>query len=560
MLCSRSTPARGALLPAGVAALLLACGGASAPERAGAGTPTEEPAASTESPAGPPADLTLRVDTTRDRAPISPWIYGVGDVDITPELLRGREHVFTFQRLGGNRTTTYNWENNASNAGSDYHHINDAHFGATDEPAAAVVAFVERAHGMGDAALVTVPIIDRVAADKDGGDVIETPDFVNRRFHRNVARSPNGQPRLPPDRSDGVVYQDAYVRTLERRFGTGQGPGLFYSLDNEPGGWTTTHPRIRGGDGSADLTYAEHLRRSVEFASAIRAEAPRALIFGPASFGFADFMRLGFAPDHNNRDYVEVYLQRMARAEREGGKRLLDVLDVHFYSSADLDGQPIGPLTGAAAEDLRMQLPRSLYDPTYEEPSWIVRDFLHEPIQLLPRLQRLIDRHYPGTGIAITEYHYGGGADIGGGVTQADILGAYARHGVKAASLWPVVFLPQQYVIGAFEMYRRREGPFGDVAVHAETPDVARINVWASVGQDDGRVVAVVVHRARETATVALDVRHPTPLTSGAAIRLDAQGPEPRPAGDVEVRRTGDRHVVRLTSVGPSVTTVILRP
>ena len=31
----------------------------------------------------------------------------------------------TINRLGGNRWTAYNWENNASNAGSDYNHQSD---------------------------------------------------------------------------------------------------------------------------------------------------------------------------------------------------------------------------------------------------------------------------------------------------------------------------------------------------------------------------------------------------------------------------------------------------
>src|SRR5690606_20303905 len=46
---------------------------------------------------------------------ISPWIYGTN----FGEVANAR-----FNRSGGNRLTGYNWENNASNAGSDWYHHN----------------------------------------------------------------------------------------------------------------------------------------------------------------------------------------------------------------------------------------------------------------------------------------------------------------------------------------------------------------------------------------------------------------------------------------------------
>ena len=47
---------------------------------------------------------------------ISPWIYGSNSTNIANR---------TFDRSGGNRTTGYNWENNASNAGADWYHHSD---------------------------------------------------------------------------------------------------------------------------------------------------------------------------------------------------------------------------------------------------------------------------------------------------------------------------------------------------------------------------------------------------------------------------------------------------
>ena len=50
---------------------------------------------------------------------ISPYIYGM---NLRKEFSHTSEDYSTMVRLGGNRLTGYNWENNASNAGADWHH------------------------------------------------------------------------------------------------------------------------------------------------------------------------------------------------------------------------------------------------------------------------------------------------------------------------------------------------------------------------------------------------------------------------------------------------------
>src|SRR6476620_2041985 len=59
--------------------------------------------------------FTFNINTTQNRKPISPYVYGTND----PYANAGAK------RLGGNRLTGYNWENNASNAGVDLDHQND---------------------------------------------------------------------------------------------------------------------------------------------------------------------------------------------------------------------------------------------------------------------------------------------------------------------------------------------------------------------------------------------------------------------------------------------------
>src|SRR5712692_10496865 len=83
------------------------------------------------------ADVTITVDPTMTK-PISPYIYGTnfysGNTSPQPN--------FTLDRDGGNRWTAYNWETNASNAGSDYIYNNDNYLSSSNVPAGAVRRFI----------------------------------------------------------------------------------------------------------------------------------------------------------------------------------------------------------------------------------------------------------------------------------------------------------------------------------------------------------------------------------------------------------------------------------
>ena len=79
------------------------------------------------------AAVTITVNPSSQH-PISPYIYGINfapNIDGVPTDL-------TLDRWGGNRWTAYNWETNASNAGSDYQYQNDNYVSSSKEPGAAV--------------------------------------------------------------------------------------------------------------------------------------------------------------------------------------------------------------------------------------------------------------------------------------------------------------------------------------------------------------------------------------------------------------------------------------
>lgn len=496
------------------------------------------------------APLEVVVDTRAISRPISPYIYGINGVEPT----EGND-VFTLIRFGGTRVSTYNWENNASNAGHDPPpNQNDAWLCECTEPAGAVLRVLDRAAELGAAALIQVPMIGHVSADRlADGDVGRTPDYLETRFRRSLARG--GGPG-EPDLDDAVVHQDAFVRYVAREAAR-RGVPVFFALDNEPGAWPAHHPRLRAG---RHPTYEELARVSIEHAAMIHDEAPDTRVFGPASFGWPDMRDLAGAPDANGRDFLTFYLTEMRAADRREGRRIFDVLDVHWYPDVHVAGAPVSSRDDDDERArLRMQLPRSLYDPTYREPSWIARDELDGPIRLLPRLQSKILATYPGTHLAITEYAYGGAAHPSGAVAQADALGAFGRHGVFAAAYWPLFGQEHDYALAAFRMFRRIDGEisFGDRSIPATSSDLSRLSAWASIdSQRPERVVIVLIGRTEEPTTARVVLRGRDQSPRARRFVLDASSTAPREEREV----TPTANVYEVPMPARSVTTLVIDP
>ena len=419
---------------------------------------------------------------------ISPYIYGVNQAD-----WGGRSRSLRFGRLGGNRWTAYNWETNASNAGADFRHQNDDFLGGGNVAGEAARPYVAQAHAAGASVVITVPMAGYVSADKNGGgDVNQTPDFLNVRFKRTGLKGRGFA--YPPDVGDDVVYLDEYVAFLEQAFpGARSDPArtLFYCLDNEPDLWANTHPRIRP---NGKLSYDELLSRTIALADAIKRVAPGALVFGPVSYGWAGYVSLQDAPDAGGRDFLDLYLSSLRSAEGSARRRLVDVLDLHWYPEARGGGVRITePSTVPAVAAARVQAPRSLWDPGYVETSWISQDARVGAIRLIPRMKEKIAASYPGTRLAFTEYNYGGGRDISGAIAEADVLGIFGREDVFAANVW-ASDADQTFLhagMYAFSNYDGAGGRFGDTSILVSNSNHEATSLYASVdeGRDD-RMVA----------------------------------------------------------------------
>jgi endoglucanase len=455
--------------------------------------------------------VTFTVDTCLERAAISPYIYG------TCFDLTGSEG-WTARRLGGNRMTGYNWENNASNAGSDWQHYSDNYIASNvgvpdaeaNHPGATLVYFHNKSLSMNvPYSLITLQMAGYVAKDKNG-PVLESEVAPSARWAQ--VKNFKGSPfTISPNLNDDYVYLDEEVNYLVRRFGRAcRRTGVKgYALDNEPSLWPSTHPRIH-----PDKTgCAELVNKAVDLAKAVKSVDPYADIFGLVGYGFMEPFSLQDAPDWEAEKgsyswFLDYYLDKMKQASDAEGQRLLDVLDMHWYPEARGGGARIvfeDSTANLECAKARVQAPRTLWDPTYTEDSWIAQWF-NSYLPLIPRLRSSIDTYYPGTKLAITEYSYGGEDHISGGIAMADALGIFGKYGIYLATYWRCME-NTDYVSAAVKLYRNYDGnksAYGDTKVKADTSDPVNSSVYASIVRgNDHQLHLIVMNKNFDAALTA---------------------------------------------------------
>jgi len=565
------------ILRSGIAAILFtglclaACSGSSAPanpENGGTtggggrtgdgGAPGSAGAPGNAGAPGSPgtADVTFSIDTTANAHAISPYVYGTNQGDLTKEA-KG----LTLTRMGGNRLSAYNWETNASNAGSDYLYENDNYMSTSTVPGQAMKVAAQAASASAASIIMTVPMAGWVSADENGACPAKpTAAQIAQRFFPILPKK-GAAFVYPPSLTDGNVYADEFVWWLESQFPSAQTDGtrrIFYMLDNEPDLWSSTHSEMH----PTPVTYAEIVQRSTDFATGIKAVAPKALIFAPVNYGWQGMVNLQSASDAGGRDFLEFYLDAMKAAEQTAGQRLVDVLDVHWYPEAQSASGVRITDDGVAADEVvaRLQAPRSLWDTTYTESSWITQYSTNGPIYLIPRLMAKIAAHYPGTQLSISEYDYGAGGDISGGIAQADVLGVYGREGLFAAAAW-LMSKTNTYLFAGFAMYRNYDGngaTFGDTSVSATTSDAAQSSVYASTSSSDPtNVVVVAINKQTQALVAGITLTHPQHLPAADVYTLTSAAASPqKAAGLTEVAPNAFSYAMPARSVS----TIVFHP
>jgi fibronectin type 3 domain-containing protein len=527
-------------------------------------------------PANTPADVTITIDPTKTK-PISPYIYGLnfyfGETNPPPML--------TMDRDGGNRWTAYNWETNASNAGSDFLYESDSFLSSSNVPAEAVRGFIAQDQGAGIASLVTVQLQGLVSADENGPVSVANPPDLTR-FKQVVDKKSTASAvpfTVTPVTSDANVYMDEFVWALDQKlpgiFGASPAHPTFLSLDNEPELWNSTHLEVQGHN---PVTSDNYIAKTISLSKALKDQFPNAVIFGPVHYGFQGIYNwqgeLSATPSGTNW-FPDKYMQALKTASTTYGKPLVDVYDFHWYAEDyDANGTRILNLNGTTLTDAQVQLivqsPRNLWDPTFNDTGnsnpWIFQELGSTPINLLGRLQAKINAENPGMKIAITEYESGGWNHIAGTIAQTDNLGIFGAQGVFAASFWP----PNgtySYALAGFRAFRGFDGAnasFGDTSLQATSSNVQNVVVYASQDSNTpGRVVFVAINRSTSAKVTAITgqnlsgTAHLYQMTAASAQTQATGGTLVQPVSAGTMAVSGSSLTITLPAL--SVTTIDIR-
>lgn len=211
---------------------------------------------------------TFTINTNKERAAISPYIYG------TNGQSNDWESNITARRFGGNRTTTYNWEDNFSNGGSDYINDNDNYLPWNSNlpvaqyltPNSVLKAFHDTSVAMGCASLLTLPAAGYVS--RDGNGVVSGAQVAPSARWRKVVNRKGSAFVLKPDTTDGFIYVDECMNNLITQYGNSLGKNGIkcYEMDNEWSLWNTADPLMH----PAQPTIAEAIKKGVGLSSTIK--------------------------------------------------------------------------------------------------------------------------------------------------------------------------------------------------------------------------------------------------------------------------------------------------
>ena len=477
---------------------------------------------------------------------ISPYIYGTNYA--SSEMLEDTR--FTSNRWGGNATSKYNYTRDLSNSGSDWYFLNGfSKPEGTPEQEKGYYRFIKDTLDAGADVNFTIPMLPWIAKphpDKEGRYCSFPLELFPKQEKSGSegcgnGKLPNGDLIWDFDPNYALIknspeIQKGLVENIKKAFGGAANKGVkFFTLDNEPGLWMFTHR-----DAAPKGVSAEELAElSEKYALMIKSVDPAAKVMGFAAWGVkalagstSDYTPPGpegykrfdkFKPEeeqqrwserkkHGGKTQLEYLLQRFRQMEQKHGKRLIDIVDIHWYPElygTDAKGQKHRlsndqPFDHVIAKK-QMEAVREWTDPTFVPDeksidSWTylpnLRKDLWDPYHpVLPALTKIVNENYPGTKLAINEYHTGGNDHYHGAIVRAAVYGAFMQEDLYMAENWSQVdsrkFL--YYVQQLFGNYdgkgARVSGRF--VRSTSTSPELASF-----VAKDGGRWQTVLVNKS----------------------------------------------------------------
>jgi len=452
----------------------------------------------------------ITVDANANRHAISPLIYGANWADQATI----NDLNLSINRRGGNATSNYNWQVNATNHSADWYFESLTDDGSA--PSAGPDAFITATKAAGAEPMITIPMMDWIAKlgpnrsglasfsiAKYGAQTGSDPWFTDA---GNGTRASDGASIIGNDPNDAYVpntsaIQKEWVRHLVNTFGGSSAAGVkYYLMDNEHGVWPAQHRDLMTQGPTMDVIRD----KMIEYAGVVKEVDPSAQIVGPEEWGWPNYFNSSYDTSvagntdrnaHGGMDYLPWLLSQLKANQDATGKRLLDVFSIHYYPQYNEFNQGDA---STAAQLKRNECTRDLWDSNYVSSSWI-----GSSVHLIPRMKAWVNTYYPGTKLGITEYSWGAEGHISGAIAEADVLGIFGREGLDLATFWGGMSSPAP-IAQAFKIYRNYDGAkstFGDTSVSASVANPDNVSGFAAQRGSDGSLTVMVVCKYLTAAT-----------------------------------------------------------
>ncbi|MCQ2104217.1 MAG: T9SS type A sorting domain-containing protein [Fibrobacter sp.] len=470
------------------------------------------------------AEISISVDATAGVKKISPYLYGKNIDKVSADSARiseeDRASIDLMNEAGvrfiranyGNNSTRYNWRKKMTVHPDWYNNVNPVDWDITakkiqDEMPGTDAMYAFQLTGYAAStnkynfpdwdfyinhdnkwAQATLDLAGGGEVADDGKTLIKAGDY-------SLYNEP-----WPADSTVGIIghWKDELQYDMKRF--------QYWSMDNEMEIWAGTHSDLQ-----LDVTGDFLVERYVDVAKKARAAWPDIKLTGPVvanewywcsiAYKGGTSGRIKKDASGEERDYcwLEYFIKKVAAEQKASGKRLLDVLDIHWYPSEENYADQV-------------QWHRVFFDTSYVYPGansikqvnggWdekITREFIFK------RINDWLDQYFGeghGITLGLTETDLGGSGDaMTTAIIYASWLGTFMDNGVE-------IFTPWSWREGMYEVLHLFSRYGHENRVQSVSSNDSIVSAYTSVNPSMDSMTVILVNRSeKETQQISLDVK-----------------------------------------------------
>ena len=451
-------------------------------------------------------DVTISVNASQDKKPVSPYIYGRNNSFDKPAQFY-KDAGLRFARMnGGNNATKYNWRKKIGSHPDWYNNVYPNNWDKTSKD-------VTTSHPNMQV-MFAFQLIGRVASST-------AHNFNDWGFNQSKYWEGHGQnlagggtpnttgtnPGKAAVEGDINLYTmewpaDSTVEILNHWFGA-KGIGLnknqllYWSMDNEADVWNGTHDDVM----PKLISATKFMDNYIDVAKKARALFPEIKICGPVTTSEWQWYKWGeesIRVDGKYYSWFEYFIKRCADEEKASGIRVLDVFDIHHYPWAPTDNDAL-------------QNHRIFYDKGYVYPGanglktinggW---DNSQNKEYIFQRVNDWLAKHYGadhGITLGLSEWSPGPSNPNLASVIYATHLGLFANNGVE-------FFTPWSWFNGMWEAMHLFSRYAKGISVSSVSSLENTVSAYTTVNETADSMTVIIVNRdmnSKRNVTVNLN-------------------------------------------------------